>query len=202
MDTCWAKTCIAASLFAVAAQGETLYQRDRITLEGIVRLVTRGAGFCPVSESRHPPDVYEDTNGNHRQPLHVWRLDFDARNGSGRRLEHLTAYLKINSQWPPCTNWTGLGQYPGPVQWHGSFETLQKVDGLAPSAQRAGRVFVLAIDRSELRFWRRQPDYGSAGGFASAPDVPHRAGAGLDRPARGCRSARGSRPPRSTSRRG
>ena len=72
------------------AQGETLYQQDGITLEGTVRMVTRGAGVCQVLEERETPESYERMKANHGQLLHVWRMDFAARNGSGRKLKHLT----------------------------------------------------------------------------------------------------------------
>ena len=58
--------------------------------------------------------LYERMNANHGEPLHVWRMDFAARNGSGRWLEHLTANFSIASEWPPCTTWSGPeGNYPG-----------------------------------------------------------------------------------------
>ena len=161
MKACWVKTCIAASLLAAAAaQGETLYQQDGITLDGSVRMVTRGAGVCRVLESHHPPDVYEDMKGNHGQPLNVWRLDFAARNGSGRSLEHLTAHLKIDSEWPPCTNWSGPeGRYPTPPQWAGSFEVLQRPSGMQPGEQVGDTVYVLAFHIHEPRFENWQVDY-------------------------------------------
>ena len=161
MKACWVKTCIAASLFAAAAaQGETLYQQDGVTLEGSVRMVTRGAGVCRVLESHHPPDVYEGMKGNHGQPLNVWRLDFAARNGSGRSLEHLTAHLKIDSEWPPCTNWSGPeGRYPTPPQWAGSFEVLQRPSGMQPGEQVGATVYVLAFHSHEPRFENWQVDY-------------------------------------------
>ena len=161
MKACWVKTCFAASLFAAAAaQGETLYQQDGITLEGSVRMVTRGAGVCQVLESHHPPDVYEDMKGNHGQPLNVWRLDFAARNGSGRSLEHLTAHLKIDSEWPPCTNWSGPeGRYPKTPQWAGSFEVLQRPSGMQPGEQVGDTVYVLAFHSHEPRFENWQVDY-------------------------------------------
>ena len=173
MHAWWTKTWIAASLFATAvAQGETLYQRDGITLEGSVRMVTRGAGVCQVLAENHPPDVYEGMKGNHGQPLDVWRLDFAARNGSGRRLEYLTAHLKIDSEWPPCTNWTGpQGRYPKTPQWAGSFEVLQKPSGLEPGEQLSDTVFVLAFHSHQPRFENWKVDYRFGEGRAASPPV-------------------------------
>ena len=171
MHACWTRIWIAASLFAAgAAQGETLYQRDGITLEGTVRMVTRGAGVCQVLAENHPPDVYEGMKANHGQPLDVWQLDFAARNGSGRRLAYLTAHLKIDSEWPPCTNWTGPeGRYGKRPQWAGSFETLQRVSGMEPGEQVSDTVYVLAFHSHEPRFENWQLDYRFAAGSVADP---------------------------------
>ena len=75
------------------------------------------------------------TKANHGRALHVWRLDYGALNASGKALSLLTAHFRLEAEWPPCTNWTGLGQYPGPVQWAGSFETLQRMGGLEVGAE-------------------------------------------------------------------
>ena len=178
MNACWTRIWIAVSLFAAAAaQGETLYQRDGITLVGTVRMVTRGAGICQVLAENHPPDVYEGMKGNHGQPLDVWRLDFAARNGSGRSLEYLTAHLKIDSEWPPCTNWTGPeGRYAKRPQWAGSFETLQRVSGMEPGEQVSDTVYVLAFHSHEPRFENWQLDYRFAAGSVADPGEAVRGG--------------------------
>ena len=174
MTAGWTKTRIAAILLiASAGQAATLYERDGITLEGTVGLVTRGAGSCQVLEERHPQGVYERMKANHGQPLHVWRLDFAARNGSGRWLEHLTANVTIASEWPPCTTWSGPeGTYPKPVQWADSFEFLQKPYGMAPGDVVSDTVFVLAFHDRQPKFERWNLDYrfaaGSEGGSADA----------------------------------
>ena len=41
---------VAGALAVAAAQAETLFQQDGITLEGMARIVTRDAGVCRVSE--------------------------------------------------------------------------------------------------------------------------------------------------------
>ena len=123
---------LPVALLAVATlQAATLYEQEGIALEGSVRIAARGVATCEVLEESHPPDAYERMKANHGRPLHVWRLDFSAYNGSGKPLAELTAHFKIASEWPPCTNWTGPeGTYPKPVQWASSFETLQRTDGL------------------------------------------------------------------------
>lgn len=41
---------VAGALAVAAAQAETLFQQDGITLEGMARIVTRDAGVCRVPE--------------------------------------------------------------------------------------------------------------------------------------------------------
>jgi len=169
-----AATWTAAGVLGVcAAHGETLYEQDGIRLEGTVRMVAREAGVCQVLEANESPESYERMKANHGQPLHVWRMDFGARNGSGRRLEQLTAHFRIDSEWPPCTNWTGLeGRYAKPVQWAGSFEVLQRPSGMQPGEEVANSVFVLAFHDREPRFENWQVDYRFAGRAVPVADPP------------------------------
>lgn len=172
-----AKKSIRALAFllatAVIVQGETLYQQDGVTLEGTVRMVTREAGVCRVLAEHHPPEVYEQMKANHGQPLHVWRLDFAARNGSGRRLDHLTAHFKIDSEWPPCTNWSGPeGSYPKNVVWAGTFEVLQRPYGMEPGEQESDTLFVLAFHDQAPKFESWQVDYRFAAGTSPPAAVP------------------------------
>ena len=148
-----------ALVAAGAVHAETLYERDGIILEGSVRMVHRNAATCQILAENESPDAYEQIKANHGQPLHVWRLDYSALNGSGKSLSDLTAHFQIEAEWPPCTNWTGLGQYPGPVQWAGSFETIQRSSGMAPGEEAAATTYVLAFAGQQPRFGRRQVTY-------------------------------------------
>ena len=145
---------------------ETLYERDGITLEGTVRMVARDAATCQVRED----DAHHA--GNDGKPLHVWRLDYGAFNRSGNPLSQLTAHFQIEAEWPPCTNWTGLGQYPGPVQWAGSFETLQRTGGLEAGGEARETLYVLAIDGQQPRFSRWQLDFRFGETAASSEPAP------------------------------
>ena len=96
-------------LGAGAAQAQTLYEQDGIRLLGTVRRIEANAATCRVLES----DIgYEAQKANDGQPLHVWQLDFAARNDSGWRLEHLTAHFSIASEWL-CSGTCGNGSWTG-----------------------------------------------------------------------------------------
>ena len=180
-------TCaVAPALLAAGAlHGETLYERDGISLEGSVRIVHRNAATCRVLEENESAAAYEQMKANHGRPLRVWRVDYSALNGSGRSLSDLTAHFQIEAEWPPCTNWTGLGQYPGPVQWAGSFETIQRASGMGPGEEAAATAYVLAIDGRQPRFGRRQVTYrfGTASGPASELQLSVAPSPEPDRPA-------------------
>ena len=154
------RTVIAALAVATApAAAGTLYEEQGVSLEGAVRLVGRNAATCQVLKENETPETYEATKANHGRPLHVWRLDYAALNGSGKVLSNLTAHFQIEAEWPPCTNWTGLGQYPGPVQWASSFETIQRTGGMQPAELATATAYVLAIDGQQPRFSRWQLDF-------------------------------------------
>ena len=151
---------LAGAITAGAIQAETLYQRDGITLEGTARVEFREAAVCAVLAENHPPEAYERLRGNHGQPLHVWRLDFSVRNGSERRLEHLTAHFGIQSEAPPCTSWDSpKGNYAKPVQWANSFHVLQKPDGMGLGDEVSDTVFVLAFHDRQPKFESWKVDY-------------------------------------------
>ena len=147
------RSLIPILLITSLAPAATLYEDRGVTLEGSVRLAGRAAATCRVSgdDQLH--------QGNDGMPLHVWRLDYGAFNASGQSLSQLTAHFQIEAEWPPCTNWTGLGQFPGPVQWAGSFETVQRPGGLQPGGQASATTYVLAIDGQQPRFARWQLDF-------------------------------------------
>ena len=153
------RLALATALLAAAAQGEVLYEKEGVALSGSVRMIHRDAAICQVLEESESPEAYEQTKVNHGRPLHVWRLDYGPLNGSGQPLSDLTAHVQIEAQWPPCTNWTSLGQYSGPVQWAGSFETIQRTSGMRPGEEAAATAYVLAFDGQPPRFGRRQATY-------------------------------------------
>ena len=132
---------------------ETLFEREGIELSGSVRVVARGVGTCEVREESHSEGYYEQIKDNHGQPLNVWRLDYSAYNGSGKPLAFLRAHFRVESQWPPCTSWSGPeGSYSKPVQWTGSFQVLKKPYGMGPGEEVSDTIFVLAFHEHRPRF--------------------------------------------------
>ena len=132
----------------------------------------RNAATCSkCSPKASPPRPTSSTSPHHGRPLHVWRLDYGAFNGSGKSLSDLTAHFRIEAEWPPCTNWTALGQYPGPVQWAGSFETIQRTGGLQAGGEARATLYVLAIDGEQPRFrnWHLDFRFGEVTGPGEPP---------------------------------
>ena len=131
----------------------------------MARIVTRDAGVCRVLEEHHSGEVYDRMKANSGKPLHVWQVDFAARNGSDRSLSHLRALFGIASEHPPCTNWSGpTGSYAKTVQWASSFEVLQRPSGMEPGEELSNTVFVLAFDDHQPRFDSWDGDYRFAAG--------------------------------------
>ena len=157
-------------VMATYAQAERLFESDGIELSGTVRVVARGAGTCNILEASHTDAVYERMKVNHGQPLHVWRLDFSAYNGSGKPLSSLSAHFKIASEWPPCTNWSDpAGTYAKPVLWGGSFQVLQQPYGMEPGEEVSDTIFLLAFHEHQPEFESWDVDF-RFGEAARAPE--------------------------------
>ena len=161
---------LGAPEFTVLA--ETLVEQDGITLSGSVRMVARGVGRCQVQEESHPEEVYERMKANHGQPLDVWRLDYSVYNGSGKPLSSLSAHFRIESEWPPCTTWSGPeGSYSKPVQWTGSFEVLQKPYGMEAGDEVSDTRYLLVFHEHRPRFesWDVNYRFGKVMGAPATP---------------------------------
>ena len=176
---------VAALALSLAAAGgataQTLFEQDGIRFEGTARIVKHEAGVCHVLEEHHSPETYERIRTNHGQPLHVWQLDFTARNDSGRPLDHLTVHFNIAAERPPCTTWSGLeGSYAKTEQWASSVEGLQQPYGMAPGAVVGDTVFVLAFHDQQPAFENWQVDYRFAAGPAAAQPPAMAGSAELD----------------------
>ena len=147
------KAALGVAVVGLAAQAEMLYDQDGIQLQGTARIVTYEASACRVLEEHHSEAEYEAMKANHGQPLHIWRLDFSAYNGTGKALSHLRAGFEIESKWPPCTNWSDpSGSYSKPVLWAGSFQLLQKPDGMESGEVVRDKVFLLVFHEHRPAF--------------------------------------------------
>lgn len=157
------KVACAAVFIGIAAHAETLYDREGIQLQGTARVVSYEASTCRVLEEHYSNTEYEDMKANHGRPLHVWQLDFSAYNGTGKALSYLRAGFEIESQWPPCTNWSGpSGTYSKPVLWAGSFQLLQKADGMEPGEVVRDTIFLLVFHEHQPVFKRWGVNFGLA----------------------------------------
>ncbi|MDE0165846.1 MAG: energy transducer TonB [Bryobacterales bacterium] len=155
------KVAWMAAVVGLVAHAETLYDREGIQLQGTARVVAYEAGTCRVLEERHSEAEYEDMKANHGRPLHVWQLDFSAYNGTGKALSYLRAGFEIESEWPPCTNWSGpSGNYSKPVLWAGSFQLLQKPSGMEPGEVVRDTIFLLVFHEHQPVFKKWGVNFG------------------------------------------
>ena len=109
-------------------------------------------------------------------------------NYSGKVLDHLSAHLNVESAWPPCDNWDGLGNYGKQVVWTGPLMTIQDVGSVEPGEERREIEFVLVFHDQEPALGRWDIDYDFEAGGEAAP-----AAAGAERPAPAGTDAQGER---------
>lgn len=161
---------VAVALAAGIAQGEILFDRDGVILEGTVRMAARDAAVCQVSEQGHLADMRERIRANHGQPLHVWRVDFVARNGSGKPLAQLKAYFSIASERPPCMAWSEpAGSYPKEVRSTGLWTVLRKPNGMEPGEEVGDAVFLLTFHDQQPAFESWNVEYRFLTGTVPGP---------------------------------
>ncbi len=152
------------------ARAEILYEKDGVQLRGTARIITYNAAVCRVREENHTEAEYEAIKGNDGQPLHVWQLDYSAHNGTGKALSYLRADFEIESEHPPCTNWTGEGPgggvaggpYSDLVFWGGHTKTLSAPSGMYPRETLQGVLYlaVFHTDRSSFERWSTDFTFG------------------------------------------
>ena len=156
---------------APMVQGEVLYEEEGIQLRGTARIIAYNAATCNVLEEK---EHYERLKANDGQPLHVWQVDFSVYNGSGKGLSYLRADFDIESEDPPCTNWTGEGPGRGPsggpysdtVFWGNQSRTLSTPAGMSPREVEQGVLFlaVFHTDRPSFERWSTNFTYGEPEG--------------------------------------
>ena len=171
----WAALFGAGCVFcATSARAEILYDRDGIQLQGTARIITYNAATCHVLKESLPESRYEELKAHDGQPLHVWQLDYSAYNGTGKGLSYLRADFDVESEYPPCSNWTGEGpgnsatgseRYSGPVQWGNQSRTLSAPAGMGSGEVKEGVLYLAvyhthrpSFRRSSVHFTFGEPD--------------------------------------------
>ena len=174
MSANWTTTWITLGmLIASAAHAETFYDKDGIRFEGTIRQVLSDAAVCNVLEETLTVQEYEQLKANQGRPLHVWRVDFSVRNGSGRELDFLRADSWVRSEWPPCTNWDGpqagtLEPFIA-MHWADTLEVLGMPYGMRVGQEQRRALYVLAFDGHRPRFGEWDINYTFAAGTPPAP---------------------------------
>ena len=176
-------------IFGPSAQAEILYDEEGIQLHGTARIVTRNAATCHVLEDKYSEAEYEELKANDGQPLHVWRLDYSVHNRTGRALSYLRAGFDIESEWPPCTNWSwegqGPGQYPGHVLWADQpFRPITAPDGMAADEVMEEELYLIVFHTDEPSFerWSTHFTFGEAEGGGQRPEPPSEISGSSSRP--------------------
>lgn len=164
-----------ATLLALPAAAETLYDRDGVQLTASTRLINADAATCRIREDRHTTEQYEKLRHNDGQPMGVWRVELVVANYSGKVLDYLNAHLNVRSEWPPCDHWDGLGNYGKPVVWTGPLMTIQEVGSVQPGEERREVEFVLTFHEQEPAFGRWDIDYTFEAAEATSNDIVYQA---------------------------
>ena len=157
------KAALSVAVAVLAAQAETLYDKDGVQFEGTIRLVTSGAGRCNVLEEKYSEQEYEKLKANQDQPLDLWRVDFLIRNGSGRVIDYLNASSWVNAEYPPCTNWSGPDRVPLEssvwVVWGDHLVPMQKPSGMRAGQEERHAVYLMVFHEHRPTFGEWNIDY-------------------------------------------
>ena len=189
----WAALFGAGCVFcATSARAEILYDRDGIQLQGTARIITYNAATCHVLKESLPESRYEELKAHDGQPLHVWQLDYSAYNGTGKGLSYLRADFDVESEYPPCSNWTGEGpgnsatgseRYSDPVQWGNQSRTLSAPAGMGSGEVKEGVLYLAvyhthrpSFRRSSVHFTFGEPDQTAPPPTEKAAASPHESG--------------------------
>ena len=169
------KAALSVAVAGLAAQAETLYDKDGVQFEGTIRLVTSGAGRCNVLEEKYSEQVYEKLKANQDQPLDLWRVDFLIRNGSGRVIDYLNASSWVKAEHPPCTNWSGPEMAPLEssvwVAWGDHLVPMQKPYGMRAGQEERHAVYLMVFHEHRPTFgeWDIRYDFAKAAASGKEP---------------------------------
>ena len=166
-NTSW---CAALLLMAAVGQATELLETDGIVLHGTVKLAQTNAATCHVMEENYSEEEWERVKANEGQPLHLWRLTFSVENRSGKALDHVIALYRIDSPWPPCTNWDGphgvMAEWADPA---GHIQKTAKPYSVAPGEMVSKVINVVAFHTDTPRFerWDLRYTFADAAGQAA-----------------------------------
>ena len=199
-----AAVALAVLAPAAPAASQTIYHDDGIQVRAGLRVVAYAASECHVSENHYSPEEYERLRENEGQPLHLWEVEVTVYNGSGRELSDLLALVDIDSEWPPCTNWSAPEESAGEmVDFAGHRFQFQRVVSVAPGEALSERrlMIVFHTDEPVVGQWSIQYTFADTGGGrasagggpqsatrsapapGSGPSLPGRAGGAASGPA-------------------
>ena len=164
---------LALLLITAPGQARRLMETDGIELRGTGRVLAYGEATCHVLEEKHSDEEYARLKANEGQPLDLWQLDFSVYNGSGKALDHLTARYRIESPWPPCTNWTYKpGAQTTGASWDDASGHITRTGtpySVAPGETLTEEILLIVFHEDEPRFDRWSVDYNVAAGTPAAP---------------------------------
>ena len=149
-------TALALLLITAPGQARRLMETDGIELHGAARVLTCGAATCHVLEEKHSDEDYARLKVN-----------------EGKALDHLTARYRIESPWPPCTNWSYKpGAHTTGASWDGASGHITRTGtpySVAPGETLTEELFFIVFHEDEPRFDRWSVDYNVAAGTHAAP---------------------------------
>ena len=166
-------TALALLLIATPGQARSLMEIDGIELRGAAQVVMHGAATCHIREINHSEEEYERLKVNEGKLLDLWRLDFSVYNGSGKALDHLIARYNIESQWPPCTNWSYNPESPTTsASWSsqsGHIQRTAKPFSVTPGETLTEELFFIVFHEDTPQFANWSVDYNFVEGTHAAP---------------------------------
>ena len=178
-SNCYRSVAAALVLLLIATPGQArrLMEIDGIELRGTAQVVMLGAATCHIREQNHSAEEYERLKVNEGKPLNLWRLEYYVYNGSGKALDHLIARYNIESQWPPCTNWSYNPESPiTSASWSsqgGHIQRTAKPFSVAPDETLTEELFFIVFHEDTPRFANWSVDYNfAAEGQATPAETP------------------------------
>ena len=143
-------------LLATGVNARRLMEIDDIELRGTAQVVMYGAATCHIREINHSEEEYERLKVNEGKPL-----------------DHLVARYNIESQWPPCTNWSYNPESPTTsASWSsqsGHVQRTAKPFSVAPGETLTEELVFIVFHEDTPRFANWSVDYNFVEGTHATP---------------------------------